>query len=402
VLETDYYDCQYGDGYMKKVISLVLSCAVGLACLLSGCGNKTNSTGSKTIKVGLLYSLSGVTSVSEKQLYDGTKLAIDEINENGGIHGRKIQTVFADYASDPARAADKARKLILDEKVTAIIGTCSSSARKAVKPVVEANHSLLVYPQSYEGQEESKNIVYVGCIPNQQAEVFVQWLLKNTGKKFFLIGCDFVYPQVENKLAKEYLAKGGGSVVGEEYVPYGSTDFSSVLNKIKISSPDVIYTTLTGDSNVAFYKQYSAYGLKATIASLTTNETVLKAIGKDASKNSYICVDYFKNVQNAANQKFVKAYTEKIKDGTEPSYAVMGGYNSGLFLGEAMKKAKDPENTQQVIDAFNGLTVDSPSGKISIDGSNHHASLYCRIGKVDNNGEINVIYQSKNTIAPKP
>ena len=376
---------------MKKAISLILACAVGLTCLLSGCGNKANgSEAENPIKVGLLYSLSGVTSVSEKQLYNGTKLAIDEINANGGIHGRKIQTVFADYASDPARAADKARKLILDDKVAAIIGTCSSSARKAVKPVVESNHSLLVYPQSYEGQEKSSNIIYAGCIPNQQAELFVQWLLKNVGKKFFLIGCDFIYPQVENKLAKEYLAKNG------------STDFSSILNKIKVSNPDVIYTTLTGDSNVAFYKQYSAYGLKATIASLTTNETVLKAIGSDASRNSYICVDYFKNVQNTANQKFVKDYSEKIKDGTEPSYAVMGGYNSGLFLGAAMKKAKDPTNTQQVLDAFNGLTIDSPSGKISIDSSNHHASLYCRIGKVDNSGEIHVIYQSANTIAPKP
>lgn len=389
---------------MKKIISLALACAVGLTCLFCGCGGtKTAASGSKPpIRIGLLYSLSGVTAVSEKQLYNGTKLAIDEINANGGINGRKIETVFADYASDPARAADKARKLILDDKVVAIIGTCSSSARKAVKPVVEANNSLLVYPQSYEGQEESKNIVYVGCIPNQQAEIFVKWLLKNVGKKFFLIGCDFVYPQVENKLAKQYLAENGGTVAGEEYVPYGSTDFSSVLNKIKTSAPDLIYTTLTGDSNVAFYKQYSAYGLKAALASLTTNETVLKAIGTDAAKNSFICVDYFKNVQNERNQKFVKTFTEKITDGTQPSYAVMGGYNSGLFLAEALKKAANPDDTQQVIDAFGGLTVDSPSGKISIDASNHHASLYCRIGQVDANGEINVIYESEQTIAPKP
>lgn len=387
---------------MKKFWCSLLACSIALSCALFGCGTEQKGSGEKPIKVGLLYSLSGVTSVSEKQLYNGTKLAIDEINQNGGINGRKIETVFADYASDPARAADKARKLILDDKVVAIVGTCSSSARKAVKPVVESNHSLLVYPQSYEGQEQSKNIVYVGCIPNQQAEVFVDWLVKNVGEKFFLIGCDFVYPRVENKLAQTYLAKNGGSVVGEEYVPYGSTDFSSVLNKIKTSNPDVIYTSLTGDSNVAFYKQYSAYGLKATVASLTTNETVLKAIGPAAAKESFICVDYFKNIKNTINEKFVKKYAETIKDGTEPSYAVMGGYNGGLFLGEALKKAKNPDQTQDVIDAFGGLTIDSPSGKISIDASNHHASLYCRIGKVDDKGEINVIYQSDRTIAPKP
>lgn len=387
---------------MKKKLCVLLAFTVMFSCLLIGCGNQQNNSGAKPIKIGVLYSLSGVTSVSEKQLYNGTKLAIDEINQNGGINGRKIQTVFADYASDPAKAADKARKLILDDKVVAIIGTCSSSARKAVKPVVESYNSLLIYPQSYEGQEESKNIVYVGCIPNQQAEIFVNWLLKNVGKKYFLIGCDFVYPQVENKLAKTYLAKGGGSVVGEEYVPYGSTDFSSVLNKIKTSNPDVIYSELTGDSNVAFYKQYSAYGLKATIASLTTNETVLKSIGVSASKNSYICVDYFKNVKNPVNQKFVETYAQKIKDGTQPTYAVMGGYNGALFLGEALKKAKDPENTQQVIAAFKGLKMNSPSGEISIDSTNNHASLYCRIGKVDEKGEINVLYESEKTIAPKP
>ena len=387
---------------MKKKLCALLACAVVLPCMLTGCGNGKAPAGQKPIKIGLLYSLSGVTSVSEKQLYNGTKLAIDQINQNGGIKGRKIDTVFADYASDPAKAADKARKLILDDKVTAIVGTCSSSARQAVKPVVEQYQSLLIYPQSYEGQEHSKNIVYVGCIPNQQAEIFVNWLMKNTGKKFFLIGCDFVYPRVENKLAKQYFANGGGTVVGEEYVPYGSTDFSSVLNKIKTSRPDVVYSELTGDSNVAFYKQYNAYGLQAAIASLTTNETVLKSIGADASKGSYICVDYFKNVKNDVNRKFVRTYSEKIKDGTEPSYAVMGGYNAGLFLGEALKKAKNPDDTQQVLAALKGLKITSPSGEISIDAQNNHAALYCRIGRVDARGEINVLYESAKTIAPKP
>lgn len=175
-----------------------------------------------------------------------------------------------------------------------------------------------------------------------------------------------------------------------------------MLNKIKTSNPDIVYSELTGDSNVAFYKQYNAYGLKATIASLTTNETVLKAIGKEASKGSYICVDYFKNVENDLNKKFVQKYAETYKDGTEPSYAVMGGYNAGLFLGEALKKAADPDNTQQVIEAFKGLKLDSPSGQISIDPTNNHAALYCRIGQVDENGEIKVIYQSEQPIAPKP
>ncbi len=385
----------------KRFCALLLAGATTFSCLLAGCGGQKSSEAGP-IKIGLLYSLSGVTSVSEKQLYDGTKLAIDSINKSGGVHGRKIETVFADYASDPAKAADKARKLILDDKVTAIIGTCSSSARKAVKLVVEKYHSLLIYPQSYEGQEQSKNIIYVGCIPNQQAEIFVGWLLKNTGKKFFLIGCDFVYPRVENKLAKQYLAAGGGEVVGEEYVPYGSTDFSSVLNKIRTSKPDVVYSELTGDSNVAFYKQYNVYGLKSTIASLTTNETVLQSIGAGASKGSYICVDYFKSIDNPLNKKFVQQYADSVKDGTQPSYAVMGGYNSGLFLGAALKKANDPANTQQVIDAFKGLKIGSPSGSISIDPSNNHACLYCRIGKVDGSGVVRVIYQSEKPIAPKP
>ena len=390
---------------MKKKLCLLLAGAVLLSGLLTGCGGKSagaSASGSDTIRIGALYSLSGVTSVSEKQLYDGTMLAIEQINAAGGINGRKIETVFADYASDPAKAADKARKLILDEKVAAIIGTCSSSAVRAVKPVVEQYKSLLIYPQSYEGQMQSNNIVCVGCVPNQQAEIFVNWLLQNACKKFFLIGCDFVYPQVENKLAKQYLAKGGGTVVGEEYVPYGSTDFSSVLNKIKTSNPDIVYSELTGASNVAFYKQYSSYGLTATIASLTTNETVLKSIGVAAAQNSYICVDYFKNVKNPVNEAFVKEYKEKIKDGTEPTYAVVGGYNGAKFLAAAMEKVKDPYNTQDVIAAIKGLSLNSPSGTISIDPENNHARLYCRIAKVDDKGEINVIYESPKTIDPQP
>ncbi len=180
------------------------------------------------VKVGILHSRSGTMAISENTVAEAELLAIDEINKAGGVKigdkRLKIVPVEEDGASDWPTFAEKAKKLIDQDQVAVVFGGWTSASRKAMLPVFEAKDHFLFYPIQYEGQECSKNIFYSGAAPNQQAEPAVEWLLKNKGKDFFLVGSDYVYPRTANTIMKEQLKATGGKVVGEDYLPLGNTE----------------------------------------------------------------------------------------------------------------------------------------------------------------------------------
>ena len=225
---------------------IVLGAAGGAAGLVAA---------QETVKLGLLHSLSGTIAIAEASLVEAEKMAIDEINAAGGVLGRKIEPVIEDGASDNPTFAEKARKLLERDKVVAIVGCYTSASRKAVLPVLSQAKGLLFYPTYYEGQEEDKHVFYTSQEATQSVIAAVEWLAKEKGKTFFLVGSDYIYPRTCNKIAKPTITKAGGKVLGEEYAPLGHTEFSSIINKIKAAKPDWIYSTVVGGSNVAFYKQ---------------------------------------------------------------------------------------------------------------------------------------------------
>ena len=246
-------------------------------------GNTSNASGD-TVKVGLLHSLSGTMAISETSVRDAEKLAIQEINDQGGVMGKKIEIIEEDGASDPQIFSEKAKKLLMNDKVATIFGCWTSASRKAVKPVVEGSNGLLWYPTQYEGMEQSKNIMYMGAAPNQQIVPAIEYLMKNGKKKMFLVGSDYVFPQTANRIIKAQLAAQGGEVVGEEYTPMGYTDYATIISKIKAAHPDVIVNTLNGDSNVAFFKQLKDAGVTAEacpVMSFSIAEEEIKGIGAE-------------------------------------------------------------------------------------------------------------------------
>lgn len=271
----------------KKLLGISL---LASSLLVTGCGGDSAMSGSTsnasgdTVKVGLLHSLSGTMAISETSVRDAEKLAIQEINDQGGVLGKKIEIVEEDGASDPQIFSEKAKKLLMNDKVATIFGCWTSASRKAVKPVVESSNGLLWYPTQYEGMEQSKNIMYMGAAPNQQIVPAIEYLLKNGKKKMFLVGSDYVFPQTANRIIKAQLAAQGGEVIGEEYTPMGYTDYATIISKIKAAKPDVIVNTLNGDSNVAFFKQLKDAGVTAEacpVMSFSIAEEEIKGIGAE-------------------------------------------------------------------------------------------------------------------------
>lgn len=358
------------------------------------------------IKVGVLFDLTGTIAVVGESLHNATIMAIDEINADGGINGMKIVPIVEDPASDPATYADKARKLVVGDRVASIFGSYTSASRKAVLPVVEKRNSLYWYPTLYEGRECSKNVIYTGAVPNQQQKDFIPWLVNNFGKKFFLIGSNYIYPKEENNVAKILLEDLGGEVVGEEYVPLGHSEFSSVLNKFRETQPDVIFSTVVGDSVVALHRQYKAAGFdpeKMPMASLTTSEVEIKAMGGEYGAGHFTSAPYFMNHDSPENEKFVENYKARFGSDavthfvSEPSY-----FQVYLFKKAVEQLAGSDINPETIREAAKGQEIQAPQGLVSIERENLHCHLWPKIAVCQPDGQFKVVQESAERVPPLP
>ncbi|MFQ5693617.1 MAG: transporter substrate-binding protein, partial [Nitrospinota bacterium] len=221
------------------------------------------------VKIGVLHSLSGTMAISEVSLRDVVLMAVEEINAAGGVMKRPIKPVVVDPASDWDLFAEKAKQLLLRDRVPVVFGCWTSVSRKSVLPVFEKNNGLLFYPVQYEGEECSRNVFYTGATPNQQLIPAAEYMMSQDGggfKKFYLLGTDYVFPRTANKILRAFLlAKGVPEKnIIEEYTPFHHQDYQTIVGKIKsfASGGDAaVLSTINGDSNVPFYKEFANQGL---------------------------------------------------------------------------------------------------------------------------------------------
>jgi urea transport system substrate-binding protein len=366
-------------------------------------GRSSKAYGADTVKVGILHSLTGTIAIAEASVVDAEKLAIDEINAKGGVMGKKIEVITEDGASDWPTFAEKARKLLDRDQVACIFGCYTSASRKAVLPVVEKSKGLLYYPTYYEGLEMSPNIMYTAQEATQSVIAAVDWLAKNRGKSFYLIGSDYIWPRTTNKIAKPTIAKAGGKVVGEDYFPLGHIEFSSVINKIKAAKAEVILSTVVGGSNVAFYKQLAAAGITAknqALLALAVSEEELSGIGPENAAGFLSCMGYFQSVKNPANEKFVKAFKAKYGPKRVLGDTLDCGYTS-VYLWKLAAEKAGSFDVPKVVAASSELSWDAPEGPIKFHKSNHHLWKHARIGEFGADGQVKILYESK-LIEPNP
>jgi urea transport system substrate-binding protein len=357
-----------------------------------------------TIKVGVLHSLSGTMSISEVAVKDATLLAIEEINAAGGLLGKTIVPVVEDGASDWPTFAEKATKLIQQDKVAVVFGCWTSASRKAVLPVFEQFNHLLFYPVQYEGLEASPNIVYTGAAPNQQIMPAVTWMLGQGYEKFFLLGSDYVFPRTANLIIKAQLDAEGGAYVAEEYTPLGHVEYATVINKIRETAPDAILNTLNGDSNVAFFKQLKAAGIAADdvpVMSFSVAEEELRGIGFENSVGHLAAWNYFMSMKTAENEKFIKAYQARYGANRVTDDPIEAGYFGVYLWAEAVKKAGTAQ-TGAVRGAVKGVSYMAPEGLVTVNTANNHTAKIVQIGKALADGQFEILYATQGPVEPDP
>lgn len=365
------------------------------------------TTSGDAIKVGILHSLSGTMAISEKSVVDAEQLAIEEINNAGGVLGKRIEAVVEDGASDWPTFNEKAKKLIDQDKVATVFGCWTSASRKAVLPTFESKNHMLWYPVQYEGQECSKNIFYTGAAPNQQIEPSVDWLMeKYKGQPFFLVGSDYVFPRTANTIIKAQLEAKGGKVVGEDYIPLGGTEVTPIISKIKAAMPEggIIYNTLNGDSNVAFFKQLQGAGMgpdKYPSMSVSIAEEEVKAIGVEYLKGHYAAWNYFQTVDTPESKKFVEAFKKKYGDDRVVNDPMEAAYIMVYLWKQAVEKAGTADDLEKVRTAAYGQTFAAPEGAVTMN-PNHHISKWVRIGEVRDDGLFEIVNSTTAAVAPVP
>lgn len=407
---------------MKSKWMRLWSIAVAASMVLSACTAQSGSTRGtasggeaagtetapaaegETIKVGILHSLSGTMAISEVSVKDAELLAIEEINAAGGVLGKQIEPVIEDGASDWPTFAEKARKLISSDGVATVFGGWTSASRKAMLPVFEELNGLLWYPVQYEGLEQSPNIMYTGATTNQQIVPSVTYLLEQGEKSFFLLGSDYVFPRTANQIIKSQLAAEGGQVVGEEYTPLGHTDYSTIISKIQATKPDVVYNTLNGDSNVAFFKQLKDAGITAadlTTLSVSIAEEEIKGIGADILEGHLASWNYYQTTDTEANKKFVEAYKAKFGADRVTGDPIEAGYIAVYLWAAAVEKAGTTD-VDAVKQAAAGLTLEAPGGLVTVDGETQHIYKTVRIGEVQADGMFKEVWATPEPVKPDP
>jgi urea transport system substrate-binding protein len=403
--------------------------AMSASLVLAGCGNNNNEGGSsasssapassassssapasesaasgETVKVGILHSLSGTMSISEVTVKNSELMAIKEINAKGGVLGKKIEPVVEDGASDWPTFAEKARKLLSEDKVATVFGGWTSSSRKAMLPVFEELNGMLWYPVQYEGLESSPNIFYTGATTNQQIIPSVDFLLEKGKKKVFLLGSDYVFPRTANKIIKAQLAAKGGETVAEEYTPLGHTDYTTIIAKIKEAKPDVVYNTLNGDSNVAFFKQLKDAGISSSdlmTISVSVAEEEVKGIGPEYLTGHLVAWDYYQTTDTPENKVFVENFKKEYGADSVTSDPMEAGYVAVYLWAAAAEKAGSFD-VDKVKAAAKGIEFNAPEGKVTIDGDNQHIYKTVRIGEIKADGQIVELWNSGGPVKPDP
>ncbi|MDF2960968.1 MAG: urea transporter, urea binding protein [Paenibacillus sp.] len=407
----------------RKGLKVLMAVCLSVTALLAGCATQTAPTATpaapatetktdakpeagkdEAIPVGILHSLTGTMSISEVSVKDAEMMAIEEINKAGGVLGKQLKPIIEDGASDWPTFAEKTKKLLQKDKTAVIFGGWTSASRKAVLPVVEQNKGLFFYPVQYEGLESSPYIFYTGATTNQQIVPAVTWLLQNKGKKFFLLGSDYVFPRTANKIIKEQLKAEGGQLIAEEYTPLGHTDYNTIISKIKKEKPDVVFNTLNGDSNVAFFKQLKDAGISAkdlTTLSVSIAEEEIRGIGASVLEGHYAAWNYYQTTDTPENKKFVEAYKAKYGKDRVTDDPIEAGYFGVYLWAEAVKKAGSFD-VEKVKAAAKGIEFNAPGGKVTIDGENQHVYKTVRIGQVQADGQFKEVWNSGKPVKPDP
>lgn len=354
------------------------------AAALTACNDEADPAAEdEPFKLGALIPLSGIEDHVGESMLAATEIAVEEINEDGGVLGREIELIVEDEASDPETAVERARKLIREDEVTFIVGTLTSAVRNAVVEVTAPEGVPLFNPTYYEGGLCQDYVFSTGALPNQQIEPFVPWIMENLGESFYFIGSDYAWPRDSYEHIRRLVEDAGGEIVGEEYVPFGVTDYSASIQRILDADPDVLYPLIAGVDGITFWNQLAGFDFEGHRVSHSVSEAITQGLEPEVAEGIVSAAPYFMVLDNEANQEFLERYHEE-RPGEYVDTFGEGMYSATHLFAIGAERAGSFE-IEELREGLQGATFEAPQGTVTIDPETQHASLGFHIAEATGN-----------------
>jgi urea transport system substrate-binding protein len=403
-------------GALSVLLALVVGGAVLILKFLKPTGGVENALrqvspglpAGEPIRIGLLYSSTGSLVYSEGPVREATLQAVREINAAGGVLGRPVAPITEDTTSDEEGFARAAEKLLQKDGAVTLFGCWTPSSRKRVAEACVRHNRLLVYAVPDEGLEQSSNIFYLGGTPNQLMIPAVDWVYTDLRKRrFYLAGSECVFSRTTHVILRHEVETLGGTVVGEAYRPYGTTDFSAVTAEIERSGADVVLCTIDGLSNVAFAGALRTQGLRPPAVPtvwFNVGENELRYIhdGKKDMPGDYAPFCYFQSLDFPANRAFLERFRAAVHDATRPVTDPMEASYAGIYLWKQAVEAAGTTDTGPLRVAFCQQSFEAPEGKIRIDAPTQRAWRTPRVGRINSQLDFDVVWAAPEPRAPQP
>lgn len=346
------------------------------------------------IVVGSIIDMSGGLDIYGKPMTDCMTLAVEEQNAAGGLLGKKIRLANYDPQSNMQLYAQFAQQSALKDKSTVVMGGITSASREVIRPVLTRNKTLYFYNTQYEGGVCDRNTFCTGVTPGQTVAKLVPYAMKKWGKKVYVVAADYNYGQITSQWVKKFVQENGGSIASIDFFPLDVTNFGPTISKIEQAKPDMIISALVGGAHISFYRQWAAAGLtkKIPLASTTfaggNEHIVLSAAETDGFLISY---NYFQNLDTPQNKAFKERFYKRFgADYPNITELAMGTYQGFKLWAEGVKKAGSIEREKMIAALESGISIEGPSGKVSLDPDTHHCVLNVSIAEVRNK-QLNIV-----------
>ncbi|MDR5761434.1 transporter substrate-binding protein [Caballeronia sp. LZ035] len=365
-----------------------LSSSAATAAMLGLAGTRAIAQTSDKITVDAIYDLSGGLDIYGKPIVNALHLAAEEINASGGLLGRQLNFTVFDPQSNMQLYPQFAQQAALRDKAAVVLGGITSASREVMRPVFDRFRTLYFYNNQYEGGVCDRNYFATGVTPAQTVAKLVPWAVHNWGKKVYIVAADYNYGQITSEWVKKYTADAGGKVVATEFFPLDVTNFGATISKIQAASPDFIYSVLVGGAHMAFYRQWKATGMTGKIPLASTsfaggNEHII--LSPEECNGFMVCQNYLQELPGPTNADYVKRFHARFGQNypyiTELATAAYQGFH---LWAAGVRRAGSVERMKVVEALESGLSIDGPSGKVTIDPQTHHCVLDVHIARVQN------------------
>lgn len=386
----------------RVVLIGLAASALVLTTGCSGAGSSDQSGGDGPIKVGSILDETGPLNIYGAAMVDATELAIQDINDNGGVLGRDLELVSYDAQSDNAKYTQYANQAAQRDQVAVLMGGITSASREAIRPVADRTDTLYFYNEQYEGGVCDKNTFNTGVVPSQQLAALIPYAAENFGKRMYVVAADYNYGQISAQWVEKYANEAGAEVVNTEFIPLESSEFGSVINGIQAAKPDVVVSLLVGGNHIAFYRQFSSAGLSDSmkIVSPTFGLGNEQVVLSNEAEGLTVAYPYFQEIDSDANAEFLDLWHKKFGSDyayvTDSAVAVWNGWH---LWAKAANAADSIEREAVIKELESGVSFDGPGGSVTMDGPSHHVTQNIAIGQGNGDKGFDVI-SSEESVPP--